>query len=143
MSRLAAVRRRALIFVACGLVLAGCSGGKTVSPTPQTVEGTLPTAPTVTGDPAAGKQVFAAQGCNACHTFTPAGSKATIGPNLDNLAADAQKAGQPLADYTQTSILDPNAYVVSGFPKGVMPATYTSLSDQQIADLVAFLTQKS
>ena len=143
MSRLAAVRRRALILVACGLVLAGCSGAKTVSPTPQTVEGTLPTTPQVKSDPAAGKKLFTAQGCNACHTFTPAGSKATIGPDLDNLAADAQKAGQPLADYTQTSITDPNAYIVPGFPKGVMPTTFSSLSDQQLADLVAFLTQKS
>ena len=124
------MRRRALILVACGLVLAGCSGGKTVSPTPQTVEGTLPTTPEVKGDPAAGKQVFAAKGCKACHTFTPAGSKSTVGPNLDNLAADAQKAGQPLADYTQTSIVDPNGYVAPGFPKGVMPTTYSSLSDQ-------------
>ena len=134
------MRRRALILVACGLVLAGCSGGTTVSPTPQTVEGTLPTA---TGDPAAGKALFAAQGCNACHTFTPAGSKGTVGPDLDKLAADAQKAGQPLADYTETSITDPNGYVAPGFPKGVMPTTYSSLSDQQLADLVAFLTQKS
>jgi mono/diheme cytochrome c family protein len=143
LSRLAAVRRRALILVACGLALAGCSGAKTVSPAPQTVEGTLPTTPQATGDPAAGKQLFTAQGCNSCHTFTPAGSKGTVGPDLDKLAADAQKAGQPLADYTQTSITDPNGYVVSGFPKGVMPTTYSSLSDQQIADLVAFLTQKS
>ena len=136
------MRRRALILVACGLVLAGCSGGTTVSPTPQTVEGTLPTTPQVTGDPAAGKQVFTAQGCNACHTFTPAGSKATVGPNLDQLAADAQKAGQPLAAYTQTSMTDPNGYVAPGFA-GVMPTTYSSLSDKQLADLVAFLTQKS
>ncbi len=138
------MRRRAFVLAACGLVLAGCSGGKTVSPAPKTVEGTLPTTPTVSaGDPAAGKQLFTAQGCNACHVFTPAGSAGTVGPNLDNLAADAQKAGQPLADYTQTSIVDPSAYVVPGYPDGVMPTTYSSLSDQQIADLVAFLTQKS
>jgi mono/diheme cytochrome c family protein len=141
--RLAPVRRRALILVACGLVLAGCSGGKTVSPTPQTVEGTLPTTPKVAGDPAAGKALFTGQGCTGCHTFKPAGSTAQVGPDLDNLAADAQKAGQPLADYTQTSITDPNGYVAPGFPKGVMPATYSSLSEQQLADLVAFLTQKS
>jgi cytochrome c2 len=141
--RLAPVRRRALILVACGLVLAGCSGGKTVSPAPQTVEGKLPTAPKVTGDPAAGKQLFTAQGCTGCHTFTPAGSKATVGPDLDKIAADAQKAGQPLEDYTRTSITDPASYVVPGFPSGVMPTTYSSLTDQQLADLVAFLTQKS
>jgi mono/diheme cytochrome c family protein len=143
LSRLAAVRRRALIVVACGLVLAGCSGGKTVSPAPQTVVGTIPTTPAATGSPAGGKQVFTAQGCGSCHTFTPAGSAGTVGPNLGHLAADAQKAGQPLPDYVKTSITDPNAYIVPGFPKGVMPTTYSSLSDQQIADLVAFLTQKS
>ena len=138
------MRRRALILVACGLVLAGCSGGKTVSPTPETVEGTLPKAPTVgPGSPAAGKQLFAAQGCGSCHTYTPAATKGTVGPNLDNLAADAKKAGQPLDQYVHTSIVDPNAYVVSGFAKGVMPTTYSSLSDQQLADLVAFLTKKS
>lgn len=137
------MRRRALILVACGLVLVGCSGGKTVSPKPETVVGKLPTTPKVTGDPAAGKQVFTAQGCGSCHAFKPAGTAGTVGPNLDNLAADAQKAGQPLPAYTETSIVDPNAYVVPGFPKGVMPTTYSSLSDQQVADLVAFLTQKS
>jgi cytochrome c2 len=132
-----------VILLACGLVLAGCSGGKTVSPTPQTVQGTLPTTPTVTGDPAAGKTVFASQGCGSCHTYKPAGANGKIGPDLDNLAADAQKAGQPLAQYTPTSITDPDGYIVPGFPKGVMPKTYSSLSDQQLADLVAFLTQKS
>jgi mono/diheme cytochrome c family protein len=143
LSRLAAVRRRVLILAASGLVLVGCSGGKTVSPTPQTVVGTLPKATTAKGNPAAGKQVFTSQGCGSCHTFAPAGTSGSVGPNLGHLAADAQKAGQPLPDYTKTSITDPNAYVVPGFPKGVMPTTYSSLSDQQIADLVAFLTQKS
>ena len=44
------MRRRALVLAAVGLVLAGCSGGKTVSPTPQTVQGKLPKAPKVTGN---------------------------------------------------------------------------------------------
>jgi mono/diheme cytochrome c family protein len=144
LSRLAAVRRRALILVACGIVLAGCSGGKTVSPAPETVEGTLPKAPAVTGgDATAGKQVFAAQGCGSCHTYAPAGTNGAVGPKLDNLAADAQKAGQPVADYARTSITDPNGYVAPGFAQGIMPTTYGSLGDQKIADLVAFLTQKS
>jgi mono/diheme cytochrome c family protein len=43
-----------------------------------------------------------------------------------------------VAQYTAESMTDPNAYVVQGFPKGVMPAF--KLSDKQIADLVAFLT---
>jgi mono/diheme cytochrome c family protein len=137
------MRRLVPILVGCTLLLAACGGAKTVSPVPNTVEGTLPKTQTVKGDATAGKAVFASQGCASCHTYGPAGAHGTVGPNLDNLAADAQKAGQPLADYTQTSITDPNGYVVPGFPKGVMPTTYSSLSDQQLADLVAFLTQKS
>jgi mono/diheme cytochrome c family protein len=139
------VRRRVLFLVVCGLVLAGCSGGKTVSPTPQTVEGPLPTTPQVTGDPAAGKVVFnGAGGCAGCHTFAPAGSKGTIGPDLDKLAADAQTAGQPLQAYTESSLTDPDGYIAPGFQKGIMSASCCSqLSEKQVADVVAFLTQKS
>jgi cytochrome c oxidase subunit 2 len=88
-----------------------------------------------------GAAVFAANGCGSCHTFKPAGSNGQIGPDLDNLAADAQKAGQPLAAYTKQSIVDPNAYIVPGYQKGVMPTTFgQSLSAQQIDSLVKYLT---
>ena len=107
--------------------------------TPAQTTTTTPSAPA--GDAAAGKQLFTAQGCNACHTFKPAGSNATVGPDLDNLAADAAKANRgSVQQYAAESIKDPNAYVVPGYPKGVMPTTFSSLSDKQIADLVAFLT---
>jgi mono/diheme cytochrome c family protein len=135
------MRRLALIAVASGLLLAGCGSGKEVQPLPETVVGTV--AQTAKGDPAAGKKVYDANGCGSCHTYKPAGSNGTVGPDLDNLAADAQKANQgTVEEYVHTSVVDPNAYVVPGFPKGVMPA-FSSLSDTQIADLVAFLTQKS
>jgi mono/diheme cytochrome c family protein len=95
------------------------------------------------GDAAAGKQLFAANGCAACHTYKPAGATGKVGPDLDNLAADAQKANQgSLAAYTAESIKNPGAYVVPGFPNGVMPP-FASLGDKKIADLVAFVTQKS
>jgi cytochrome c551/c552 len=95
-----------------------------------------------TGDPAAGKAVFLANGCSACHTFTPAASKSAVGPDLDKLAAYATQAKQPLVQFTQTSVTDPNAYVQPGFAKGIMPPNFgTSLSKKQLDDLVAFLTQ--
>jgi mono/diheme cytochrome c family protein len=95
------------------------------------------------GNPSAGKALFAAQGCASCHTFAPAGSKATIGPDLDHLAADAQKANRgALPAYVKESIVDPNAYVVAGFPKGVMPQNFSQLGPSKINDLVAFLSQK-
>jgi cytochrome c551/c552 len=136
------MRRLALIALASALLLAGCGSGETVGPLPETVVGQVQTSGPK-GNAAAGKPLFASNGCNSCHTYAPAGSHGTVGPDLDKLAADAQKANQgTLEEYTHTSIVDPNAYVVPGFPKGVMPA-FTSLSDEQLADLVAFLTQKS
>jgi mono/diheme cytochrome c family protein len=110
----------------------------TTAPEQTTTATTAPPAAPA-GDPAAGKQLFTAQGCNACHTFKPAGSNAKVGPDLDNLAADATKANRgSVQQYTAESITDPGAYVVPGFPNGVMPKF--TLSDKQVADLVAFLT---
>jgi len=95
----------------------------------------------VEGDAAAGKQVFASNGCGSCHTFDPAGSSGTTGPDLDELSDFAENANQPLATFTRTSIASPSDYVEEGFPDGVMPA-YDQLSDEDLNNLVAFLTQQ-
>ena len=142
------MRRLVLVLVAAGLavVAAGCGAEGTTKAVPETVVGTLPTttqAAIPKGDPASGKALFAANGCGGCHRFAPAKSAGTVGPNLDKLAADAQKANQgSLQQYTFDSIKNPSAYIVPGFQAGVMP-DFASLGDQKIADLVAFLTQKS
>jgi cytochrome c551/c552 len=97
--------------------------------------------PTSGGNAAAGKTVFASNGCASCHTFQPAGASGTIGPDLDSApTADAQKAGMSLAAFVKQSIVDPNAYVPSGYSKGIMPQSFgSSLSKTQLADLVAFI----
>ena len=126
------------------LVLAGCGGGEVAAPTAKTVIGTLPQsggASVAKGDAAQGKSEFAAQGCGGCHTYKPAGTKGNVGPDLDNLAADAKKADHgPVPDYAAESIENPSAYTAPGFPAGVMPS-YSSLTDTQVSNLVAFLTQ--
>jgi mono/diheme cytochrome c family protein len=95
-----------------------------------------------TGNAANGKTVFTGSaGCGSCHTLAAAGTSGTIGPNLDSLAGDASKAGKPLDDFIHESIVDPSAYVASGYPDGVMPSTFgSSLSASDIADLVAFIS---
>jgi cytochrome c oxidase subunit II len=87
----------------------------------------------------AGKAVFANNGCASCHTFEPAGATGKVGPDLDNLSAEAQQAGKPLEAFVKESIVDPNAYVQPGFPKGVMPPF--NLPADQLNALVGFLTE--
>ena len=91
---------------------------------------------------AAGKAIFVSAGCGACHTFKPAGTSAKVGPDLDAApAADAKKANMPLADFVRESIVNPDAFIAHGFPKGVMPVTFgQTLSKAKIDALVSFIT---
>ena len=138
------MRRRLLLALALGVFLAGCGGETTVTPTPETVIGTVPQAATTSvnvakGDPTKGKEIFtktAVPPCASCHTFKAAGSTATVGPNLDTALQGKD------AQFIIESITDPSAQVAAGF-QDIMPKDYgTKLDAQQLADLVAFL-QKS
>jgi mono/diheme cytochrome c family protein len=133
--------RRLLPLGALALALAGCGAGAKTTAFPVTVQGTLASAPS---GAAAGKSLYNANGCGGCHSYKPAGSAGKVGPDLDHLAADAKKAHRgSLEAYTMESIANPNAYVVPGYPRGVMPAFGGKLTDSQIKDLVAFLTKPS
>jgi len=133
--------RRLLPIGLLAFALAGCGKAEVVQPAPETVIGTVAQAPTGS---AAGKALFVSNGCGSCHTYKPAGSTGKVGPDLDNLEADARKANKgPVPVYTKQSIEDPNAYVVPGFSQGVMPPYKGKLTDSQIADLVKFLTTQS
>jgi mono/diheme cytochrome c family protein len=92
------------------------------------------------GDPAAGKEVFDSvqPSCGTCHTLEAAGSTQTLGPNLDDVLSDKDAA------FIRESIVDPDAEVAEGFPDNLMPEDYgDKLSDQELADLVAFLVQST
>jgi cytochrome c oxidase subunit II len=91
-----------------------------------------------------GKQVFTSSGCGGCHTLSAAGTNGTTGPKLDDLATAAKKFAkkrhESVAKYVRESILNPTAFTVPGFPKGVMPSTYKSqLSKAQVEALVKYL----
>ncbi len=95
---------------------------------------------------AAGKSLFADTGCNACHTLADAGSTATVGPNLNRLAADAarygKQEGQSPEEYVKASIEEPDSFVVPRFDKGVMPGDYKGqLSPEEIDALVKYLLE--
>jgi mono/diheme cytochrome c family protein len=104
-------------------------------PPPETEPGTTTQAepPPPQGDAAAGQALFESQGCGGCHTFSKAGATATVGPNLDEVLQGKD------AQFIRDSIVDPNKEIASGFAPNVMPQTYSSLSEEQLDDLVAFL----
>lgn len=85
--------------------------------------------------------LFASAGCAGCHTFTPAGTKSGIGPDLDSLVSAAEKAGQDPAAYVREAIVDPGKVIAPGYQDGVMPPSYgETLSPAEIDSLVAYLT---
>ena len=88
-----------------------------------------------------GRTTFGSAGCGGCHAFTSAGTDAEIGPSLDDLASEAEKAGEPVREYIRQSIVDPNAVVVQGYQSGVMPTTFgETLSSEELDALVAYLS---
>lgn len=91
----------------------------------------------------AGKAVFTENGCGGCHTFGPAGTDANVGPNLDQVPAQAQGAGQPLERFVRESIVEPDAYVEGGFSPELMPETYDQLPQDQLDALVQYLVRGS
>jgi cytochrome c2 len=98
------------------------------------------------GGAAQGAMLFESLGCSGCHSLS--GAKLT-GPPLNGVAGTKVKlsTGQTVtADdaYLLQSILDPDANIVQGFPKGIMSATIKphSVPEAQAKALVAFIKSK-
>ena len=93
------------------------------------------------GNAASGSQLFAGTAtCAACHSLEP--DKRVVGPSLSGVAvrAAARKPGYSPPMYLYESVAYPQAFVVPGFPDGVMPSDFKRrLSQQELADVIAFL----
>ena len=119
-----------LAVVGLAGVLAGCGAEGVVTPTPETVVGSLPKATpdpltpafALKGDPVAGKKIFQSSGCGSCHTLADAGATGTIGPNLDEKKPSYRRA---------------TARVTLG--KSPMPSFKGQLTAQQIADVASYV----
>lgn len=122
------------------LALAGCA-----APPPPSA-GTVTKEQTITASEhelAVGQLVFRDNGCGSCHTFLPAGTGGSVGPDLDTKpTTDAAHAHMSLVAFLRQSIVDPNAYISPGYPRDVMPHGFGErLSRPQLADVVAFLAR--
>lgn len=122
------------------LVLTAC--GTPPAATPTASSGSKPTtqaASTVTGDAAAGKELFLRKGCVACHTAQGIqGATGTIGPNLNGIGDPAKKpkltdGGTNTAEHIREWIKDPQKLK----PGTMMPNL--QLTDKEADDLTALL----
>ena len=79
-------------------------------------------------------------GCISCHTLKP--DVTTVGPSLYalNLRASHLISGLTAEQYIKQSIINPDAYIVSGYSPAVMFAHYQDeLSDDEINAIIAYL----
>jgi mono/diheme cytochrome c family protein len=78
------------------------------------------------GDAEAGARIFASAGCESCHTLAAAGSTGNVGPNLDD--------AKPPFDLVVER-------VTNGSPP--MPSFRDQLSEQEIADVAAYVVEST
>jgi cytochrome c oxidase subunit 2 len=99
-----------------------------------------PAAPGAGGSPAAvaaaGKKLFAGQGCAGCHTLSDAGATGQVGPNLDKTLKGKDE------NFIRTSIVKPNAQIAPGFQPNIMPGNFgQALQKDELDALVAYLKE--
>ncbi|HWJ33218.1 MAG TPA: cytochrome c oxidase subunit II [Gaiellaceae bacterium] len=91
-----------------------------------------------------GLAVFQQNGCNSCHTFKPANANGKVGPDLDNLAADAKKANRGALDaFVRESIVDPGAYLEPGYQDAMPHIFKDQIPADQLDKLVQYLVKGS
>ena len=118
--------RLTTLVAALALAVAGCGGDDDDGDTAAATGGGDTAAATDGGGAADGEAVFASAGCGGCHTLEAAGSSGTVGPNLD----DAQPSFELVVDR-----------VTNG--AGAMPAFEGQLSEQEIADVAAYVVEST
>jgi cytochrome c oxidase subunit 2 len=87
-----------------------------------------------------GKKVYSTR-CIACHNLT---EQKNVGPGWKGVFGKLEKleGGSEVTvdeNYVRESILDPNAKIVLGFPRGVMPTFAGQLSEQEISGAIEFI----
>lgn len=131
----------------------------TIRPTDEATEEADEAAPEVTaestgeavaiasGDPTHGDSLFhyggnGAPPCSSCHqTDRNAAARFSLGPNLGGVSerAGARIEGYSAEEYIHQSIVDPRSFLVPGFRNSMFPRYAQVYSEQDIADLIAYL----
>lgn len=118
-----------VLFMAFTIILSACGGGES------------------SGDAvAAGEELFSQSvignqpGCITCHSLQE--GVVIVGPSIAGIGSRAGStiSNMSAEDYLQQSILDPDAYLVEGFPAGTMPQVWEGeLTGEQVDQLIAYM----
>jgi len=112
----------AMVVAAAALAAVGCGGTDAATP-PSTEPATTGTTPGLPGTLAAGKAVFlGVSGCGGCHALADAGSTGSLASDLDEKKPSEARVRE---------------FVVKG--KDAMPPYEKQLSEQEIADVAAYV----
>lgn len=124
-----AMRNFGLVLIFLALLLTGCSQSPAQS---------------AGGDAERGRLIFTqgkngAPACSSCHALRAGGF--SLGPVIAGVAerAATRKQGLTAEQYLHQSIVDPGAYVVAGYRSIMYPQYKEHLSEQDIADVIAYL----
>ena len=121
-------------------------GGKVIAMAPEEFNEWVETGGAQPGDmePAEyGELLYTQQGCNACHSVD--GSQG-VGPTWQGLYG---KENHQMADgttltadanYLREAIVEPSAKIVAGY-QNIMPASYSSLTEEQLNALIAYMEE--
>ena len=115
------------------MICAACSGSTTT-----TTGDSLPTGDASRGAALFTQSIKGAPACSSCHTVD---GSALVGPSLKGFStvAGTRVEGMSAADYAHNSIVNPAAYVVSGFANLMYGQYAQQLSPQETADLIAYI----
>jgi len=130
-----------VLLAVLSLLLVACGGGDSEPAEPAS-------GGEVVGDAARGEELYkqttigaaSAPGCITCHSLDA--GVTLVGPSHAGIgtAAGTRVAGLSAEEFLEQSITEPDAEVTENFSPGVMYQNYGSdLSEQEIADLIAFL----
>jgi len=127
---------KTLIIILSLLILVACGGDTKSGVSEAAISG---------GNPANGEKLFDNR-CLACHAIEA--DEERVGPSVAGLATESAKIindsnytgeAQTAEAYILESIIDPEAYLTEGYAP-VMSTNYgDQLSEQELADLVAYL----
>lgn len=92
-------------------------------------------------DPVAGEAAYSANACVGCHIDGTIGpiTSGTFARVTDERLNESQFAGYTVEEYLVESIINPSAYVASGYTDGMPPNFPNNLSLQDLADIIAYL----